>query len=68
MYAPGMGSARHGARKQRGEVGVFSQGFIMKQDAWHDDGKGHRLLIRETEDLTCGEGLEAFELQRLAGL
>jgi hypothetical protein len=24
---------------------------ILKQGAWHDDGKGHRLLIRETEDL-----------------
>ena len=24
---------------------------MLKQGAWHDDGKGHRLLIRETEDL-----------------
>jgi hypothetical protein len=24
---------------------------MLKQGAWHDDGKGHRLLICETEDL-----------------
>jgi hypothetical protein len=24
---------------------------MLKQGAWHGDGKGHRLLIRETEDL-----------------
>jgi hypothetical protein len=24
---------------------------MLKRGAWHDDGKGHRLLIRETEDL-----------------
>jgi hypothetical protein len=24
---------------------------MLKEGAWHDDGKGHRLLIRETEDL-----------------
>jgi hypothetical protein len=24
---------------------------MLKQGAWHDDGKGHRLLIRETADL-----------------
>jgi hypothetical protein len=24
---------------------------VLKQGSWHDDGKGHRLLIRETEDL-----------------
>jgi hypothetical protein len=24
---------------------------MLKQGSWHDDGKGHRLLIRETEDL-----------------
>jgi hypothetical protein len=24
---------------------------MLKQGGWHDDGKGHRLLIRETADL-----------------
>jgi hypothetical protein len=24
---------------------------MLKEGAWHDDRKGHRLLIRETEDL-----------------
>jgi hypothetical protein len=24
---------------------------MLKQGAWHDDGKGHRLLIREAADL-----------------
>ena len=24
---------------------------MLKQGVWHDDGKGHRLLIRETADL-----------------
>ena len=24
---------------------------MLKQGAWHDDGKGHRLLFRETADL-----------------
>jgi hypothetical protein len=24
---------------------------MLEQGAWHDDGKGHRLRIRETEDL-----------------
>jgi hypothetical protein len=24
---------------------------MLEQGAWHDDGKGHRLRIRETQDL-----------------
>jgi hypothetical protein len=29
---------------------------MLKQGAWHDDGKGHRLLIRETADLRVDAG------------
>jgi hypothetical protein len=29
---------------------------MLKEGAWHDDGKGHRLLIRETEDLRLAYG------------